>query len=148
MTDTGRVVIDNLTTNNLAIADKYLEATTSASIIAAADNFDLNGIFAPAIETATASAGIAILPENSSEVIIYNNYVKDDSLIYLTPYGMGLINQAPTLIVGQKEDCVQQLNNLPAGRQGETIEQCKKYFTVVTNTPSTLPVKFNWLIIN
>ena len=141
LTDTGRVVIDNLTTNNLAIADKYLEATTSASIIAAADNFDLNGIFAPAIETATASAGIAILPENSSEVIIYNNYVKDDSLIYLTPYGMGLINQAPTLIVGQKQDCVQQLNN-------ETMKQCKKYFKVVTNTQSTLPTKFNWLIIN
>ena len=125
--------------NQLTISDKYLEATTSASIIAAADNFELNGIFAPAIETATASAGIAILPENSSEVIIYNNYVKKDSLVYLTSTSLNA--PVSSLSVGQKQDCFQQSNN-------EAIKQCKSYFKIVTNAPSTLPIKFNWLVIN
>jgi len=132
LTENDQVEINNLITNNIAITDKYLEATTSASIIAAADNFDINGIFAPAIETATASAGIAIFPENSNEVIIYNNNVKKDSLIYLTP--ASTTNSISTISIGTKEDCLSS--------------SCKPYFQVVTNTPSTTPVKFNWLIIN
>jgi len=138
LTDDGQVNINQLATNQLVISDKYLSATNSASIIAAADNFEENGIFAPAIETATASAGIAILPESSNEVVIYNNYVKDNSLIYLTPTSAN--GSVSSLSVGQKEDCSQQLNS-------GAIEQCKKYFKV-TGQPSSSPVKFNWLIVN
>jgi hypothetical protein len=126
LTDSDNVNIDNLAIKNLTVNDKYLDATSSAAIIAASDNFNKNGIFAPAIETATASAGIAILPENSNEVIIYNNNVKKDSLIYLTPTSLTF----PTLSVVEKDS-------------GE-----KPYFKVVSSTSSLLPIKFNWLIIN
>ncbi|MFZ5981366.1 MAG: hypothetical protein ACOYVF_12115, partial [Candidatus Zixiibacteriota bacterium] len=68
LNDTDNVSIDKLEIGTLAINDKYLEATSSAAVIAAADNFQLNGLYAPAIETATSSAGIAILPSNSTEV--------------------------------------------------------------------------------
>ncbi|KKT47999.1 MAG: Triple helix repeat-containing collagen [Candidatus Gottesmanbacteria bacterium GW2011_GWA2_44_17] len=129
LTDNGQVLINNLTVNNLAIFDKYLEATSSAAVIAAADNFNQNGIFAPAIETATASAGIGILPENSQEIIIYNNSIKKDSLIYITPTSdYPLSNQ---LTVADK-----QFNNN------------KPYFKVISNMSSASPAKFNWLIIN
>ena len=134
LTDDGQVTINNLTINNLTIEDKYLDATDSASIITAPDNFALNGIFAPAIETATASAGLGILPENSNEIIVYNDSVKADSLIYLTPTSTS--NSISQLTIGQKQDCSQQ----PIG--------CKKYFKVVISTPSILPTKFNWLIVN
>jgi hypothetical protein len=123
LTDDGRVSIDNLTINNLAI-DKI---STNSAVIAASDNFSQNGIFAPAIETATASAGIGILPEGSQEVVIYNDRVKEDSLIYLTP--ISPISPI-TLSVGEKS------------------VGAKSYFKVISNTPSTLPSKFNWLIIN
>ena len=131
LADDGQVTIDNLAINNLVISDKYLGATGSA-IIAAPDNFEKNGLFAPAIETASASAGIGILPENSSEIIIYNQYIKDDSLVYLTPTSDAPINSQ--LTVGQKQDC--------------PSSNCKPYFKVISNTPSTIPIKFNWLIVN
>ncbi|MEK7597789.1 MAG: Hint domain-containing protein [Patescibacteria group bacterium] len=125
----GSARFNNLAINNLSF-DKI---STNSAIIAAADNFEKNGIFAPAIEAATASAGLGILPANQSEVIIYNDRVKDDSLIYLTPTSStDVINHVSTgnLTVGQK------------------IPGVKSYFKVTTNTPSTLPIKFNWLIIN
>jgi hypothetical protein len=128
LTDNGKVNINNLAIDNLAINNEYLDATSSAAIIAASDNFDKNGIFAPAIETASSSAGIAILPENSSEVIIYNDTIKENSLIYLTPTSSTA--SVSQLTVGQKST------------------EGKPYFKVITNTPSTLPIKFNWLIIN
>ena len=123
--------------NNLSL-NKYLTATDSAAIIAAPDNFEKNGLFAPAIETATASAGLGILPENSIEVIIYNDNVQKDSLIYLTPTSL---SSPVSLTIGQKQDCQSSIIYYPSSN-------CKSYFKVITNTPSVLPIKFNWLIIN
>ena len=77
---------------------------------------------------------VGILPENSNEIIVYNDSVKADSLIYLTPTSTS--NSISQLTIGQKQDCSQQ----PIG--------CKKYFKVVVSTPSILPTKFNWLIVN
>lgn len=137
LTDDGQVSIKNLTINNLTI-DKI---STNSAIIAAADNFDKNGIFAPAIESATASAGLGILPANQSEIIIYNDRVSADSLIYLTPTSSNI--SVSQLTVGQKENCLEIPNQeLVSG------SVCKNYFKIVTNTSSTLPIKFNWLIIN
>ena len=123
----------NLDVKGDLILNKYLEATDSASIIAAADNFEVNGIFSPAIETATSSAGVALMPANSSEVIIYNNTIKRDSLVYLTPTSEAPLNNQ--LTVSEKQDCI-----------GSST--CKKYFKVVINIPPTTPTKFNWLIVN
>jgi hypothetical protein len=133
LTDTSQVIITNPIINNLSISDKYLEATNSAAIIAAPDNFEKNGLFASAIETATASAGIGILPENTNgnpnEVVIYNNNIKKDSLVYLTPTSD--YPSSNQLTVVQKE-----------------YTSTKPYFKVVSATPSVTPIKFNWLIIN
>jgi len=102
--------------------EQFNPATPSAAIIAASANFAKNGIYAPAIETATASAGVGILPANEQEVLIYNDRIYDNSLIYLTPVDQTDIK----LSVVKKE----------------------KYFKVVTDETSSSNVKFNWLIIN
>jgi hypothetical protein len=128
LTEEDNVNINKLAVDSLTINDKYLEATSSSAVIAAADNFELNGLFAPAIETATTSAGIAILPANSTEVVIYNNNIKEDSLVYLTPTSD--YPQSGQLTVVKKEF------------------EGKSYFKVSSNTISALPVKFNWLIVN
>ncbi len=104
--------------------EKFTPATPEAAIIAASDNFEKHGIFAPAIETATASAGIGILPANQNEVVIYTQKAKKDSLIYLTENGHPTNT---TLTVAEKAD---------------------GYFRVIS--PNLLPVSrtFDWLIIN
>ncbi|MBI3366466.1 hypothetical protein HY041_02465, partial [Candidatus Roizmanbacteria bacterium] len=105
----------------------YLDATQSGAIIAAPDNFTKNGLYIPAIETTTQSAGVGLLPANQSEVVIYNQNVNDHSLIYVTP-----TSSSPTgnLTVSKK--------------QGGN----KPYFKVAIDTPVTVNINFNWLIIN
>jgi len=106
--------------------DKYLDATQSGAIIGAADNFNRNGIYAPAIETQAQTAGVAILPSNQQEVIIYNDSVKNNSLIYLTP----TTPNSQQLTVSQK------------------IVGSKSYFVVTSNSTIHPDIQFNWLIIN
>lgn len=124
LTNDGQVSINNLTIDNLTINN----ISTNSAIIAASDNFTQNGIFAPAIETATASAGLGILPENSSEVVIYNSHISPSSLIYLTPTSSSPINTQLTVV--QKEI---------TGKQ---------YFKVAIDSPVNQDIKFNWLIVN
>jgi hypothetical protein len=102
--------------------EQFNPATPEATVIAASQNFIKNGIFASAIETATASAGVGILPAGQQEILIYNDRIRDNSLIYLTP-----INQ----INGQ-------LN----------VVKSQRYFKVINNQISNQDIKFNWLIIN
>ncbi|MEK7522481.1 MAG: hypothetical protein AAB569_02800, partial [Patescibacteria group bacterium] len=124
LTDDGRVSINNLTINNLTINN----ISTNSAVIAASDNFAQNGIFAPAIETATASAGLGILPADQSEVIVYNSHITPDSLIYLTPISSSPINAQLTVV--KKET---------GG---------KPYFKVAIDNAIDKDIKFNWLIIN
>ena len=110
------------------------DATPSSAIIASADNFKQNGIMAPAIETSAHSAGNGLVPENSSEVVIFNNSINENSLIYLTP-----VDQVPNgqLTVTAKQSCKNYSGDI-----------CKKYFKVITTTEQHPDIKFNWLIIN
>jgi hypothetical protein len=103
--------------------EKFTPATPAATIVSPQDNFEKRGVFAAAIETASASAGIGILPQNQQEVIIYNDNVKEDSLIYITP--QNTVTQKMT--VGEK---------------------AKGYFKVITDTTNHPDIKFDWLIIN
>jgi hypothetical protein len=107
--------------------DTYLDATRSAAVIAAPDNFEKNGLYTPAIETTTQSAGVGYLPANQSEVVIYNQNITDRSLIYVTP-----TSPSPTgnLTVTKKE------------------VGAKPYFKVAIAQPASYPVQFNWFIIN
>jgi hypothetical protein len=106
--------------------DKYMDATQSGAVIAAADNFNKNGVYAPAIETQAQTAGVAILPSNQQEVLIYNDSVKNNSLVYLTP----TTPNSPQLTVSQK------------------IIGSKPYFVVTVNSTVHPDIQFNWLIIN
>jgi len=126
--------------------EKFTSATGSASIIAAPDNFVKNGIFAPAIETKAETAGVGLLPSNQNEVIIYNDSVKTDSLIYLTPTTN---TNSQQLTVIKKESCalVGAGRDLPIN-QVNAAESCRPYFKISTPTNNHDEIKFNWLIIN
>ena len=124
------------------VLDKYLDATGSAVVIAAADNFTKNGIYAPAIETQAQTAGIGLLPTGQQELIIYNERVKDNSLIYLTPSEQ-IPSPTGQLTVVKKESCLAPRS---LGEVGSTV--CKTYFKVAINNPTNKDLKFNWLIIN
>ncbi len=117
--------------NGLSL-DKYLEATSEAAIIAAPDNLEKNGLEENAIETEAQSAGIGLIPANNKEIIIYNDSVKKDSLIYVTQ----TTDKNISLSVTEKESC--QLVN----------SSCRPYFKVTAGTSSLTDTKFNWLIIN
>ncbi len=128
--------------------DKFLDATNSAAIIAAPDNFVKNGIYAPAIETKAETAGVGILPANQNEIFIYNTSVKNDSLIYLTPTS----NSANELLtVEKKESCVSDLSRsqlILTDQAVHAAENCRPYFQVTTKSNLHDEIKFNWLIIN
>lgn len=119
---------------------KYTDATSSAVIIAASDNFNRNGIYAPAIETETKTAGVGLLPAYANEVIVYTNNLFKNSLIYITPTTQ---TQNKTLFVAQKESCLKKDNIL----SDETV-LCKPYFKVALDKALNTEVKFNWWIVN
>ena len=149
LTSIDKVTISNLATNNLAITDKYINNSSASAIIAASENFERNGISAPAIETETASAGNALIPENSQEVIIYNENITDNSLIYLTSTSPS--PSASLLTVVKKESCTDtpEVNPNPhENTSGVENSKCKKYFKASLAKPAEIPVTFNWLIIN
>jgi len=125
----GSAKFGNLIANSLSINN----SATNSSVISASDNFIKNGLYSAAVETATASAGIATLPTNNQDVVIYNDTIKEGSLIYLTP-----TEQIPDgqLTVVKKETCKIQ-----------TVG-CKKYFQVAISNITNKDLKFNWLIIN
>lgn len=132
----GKAQFNSVAMKQLNITDKYLNST----ILASADNFEKNGISSPAIETETESAGVGYIPEGSPEVLLYNNTIKDNSLIYLTS-----INPSPTenLTVVKKESCSEQQVT-----SNEQTSNCKPYFKVALDKAVPTPVHFNWLIIN
>ena len=84
------------------------------------------------MQTNAEAAGQGILPLGAPEIIIYNDKITKDSLVYLTSIGdgTGLINQAPTLTVVKKE-------------VGE-----HPYFSVSAGNSQHGEIRFNWLIIN
>ena len=133
VTDGENVKIAQLATNALNIDNKYLSATSSAVVIGATENFTRNGLFAPAIETSVETAGVGILPKEEYEIVIYNEKVAKDSLIYLTP--IQSIPDSPMTVV-EKHVCA------------ATQVGCKNYFKVSTGTLNHPDLQFNWLIVN
>jgi hypothetical protein len=112
---------------------KYVPQSPSSSIIAAADNFVQNGQNSPALETTSKTAGVGLVPPQSNNVIIYNDSIKPDSLIYLTPTSPAPGSQLTLL---EKHSCVGQ------------AQPCRPYFKVGTGTELASSLNFNWLIIN
>ena len=119
--------------SNLSL-DKYDQATASGVIIAARENFEQYGIFSPAIETNAASTGNGRIPGLYENLVIYNDKITDDSLVYITP-------TSPTgnqqLYVAEKRGC----NNKPA--------PCKPYFKIAIDGGSLhSDATFNWWVVN
>jgi len=120
---------------NLSL-DKYNQATSSGVVIAARENFERYGIFAPAIETNAASTGNGILPKLYQEILIYSDKVTEDSLIYVTPTSSTGNRQ---LYVSDKVGCNPEDDNTP----------CKPYFKVTIDSASLQDdITFNWWIVN
>lgn len=122
----GSARFANITTGNIAIQNKYLEATTEATLI--------NTLSSPAIQTNAESAGIGHIPQGAPEVILYNTIIKKDSLIYITPTTSISNGQ---LSVVEKKSC-----------EDQDLSICKAYFKVSTGNLNPTEIKFNWLIIN
>lgn len=81
---------------------------------------------------ATASAGTAIIGKNQSERTIYSPFVKEDSLIYITP-NSNTEGLTPYIARQTAED-----NN------GDT----KGSFTIQLSNPAPADIKVNWWIVN
>jgi len=113
---------------NEVIARKFtLEniATQGALIADSGMRDDLNGII-PAIKTNAEVAGTGTLPQDTKEVILYNDNVTQNSLIYLTPITDN--------IQGQLSVTKKSIN--------------PPYFIVSSNNAIHSASAFNWLIIN
>ncbi len=126
--------IDSQGTGNFASLslNKYIPSKNN-TIISATDNFAKNGQFSPALETKNYSAGEGILPNNNSAVLVYNERVKDDSLVYLTSTS---IDPSIHLSILEKKTC-------------SIIDtSCKPYFKVGSDKISPTPITFNWLLVN
>ena len=147
LNEDGKVSINRLAISGLTIDDKYVSSASSGALIAAKENYKINGISTPALETNISTAGDALIPAQSQELIIYNNNIKDASLIYLTPKDQ--ITNSP-LSVSKQESCVRtpELNEENKNTSGAESLNCKPYFKVSINSPTVTPLAFNWLIIN
>ncbi|MBI2641513.1 hypothetical protein HYW87_02855 [Candidatus Roizmanbacteria bacterium] len=125
--------------------EKYTEATQAGAIIASSENFEKNGIFAPAIETKTAMAGIGRLDQNTTEVVVYNSNIQEDTLIYITPTSP--VNP-PQLSIAEKKSCESSMDSTSSPQAGSNNNSCKSFFKVAVDKAYEFPVHFNWLIIN
>lgn len=119
---------------SLSLAAKTNTSTPSA-IIAAQRNFEDNGVFMPALESRSDSAGVGIVPTDESEVAIYNEALTDESLIFLTPTRESTASSS--LSVAKKVTC-----------QGGNTGLCRPYFSISAGTNGHPDIYFNWLILN
>jgi hypothetical protein len=116
--------------------DTYTDATSSAAIIAAEDNYEENGILSPAIQTNAAAAGNGILPAKNDTVVIYNEKIGPKSLVYVTATSKTYNHN---LYVAEKKSCTPE----------EKLEDnCKPYFTVHIDGVVKDAISFNWSIVN
>jgi len=126
-------------TFNEVIARKFsLEnIATQGAFVADSGMYNESGYLIPAIKTSTEVAGIGSVPQDAKEVIIYNDNVTDNSLIYLTPTTENIQGQ---LSVTKKISCTGESRLAPT--------ECAPYFVVSSTNPIHSTSSFNWLIIN
>ncbi len=106
---------------------------TQAALIGDSGIKDIYNNPIPGIVTNAESAGNATLLRDTQELVVYNDSVTAQSLIYLTPTSDSI---AMPLTVSQRFSC--DLADL----------DCKPYFTVKTEELLHPDYSFNWLIIN
>jgi len=115
-------------------------ATQSGTIIAAADNYQENGEYSPAIKT-NATTGVGFLPANESEIMIYNPKITEQSLIYITP-----ITDTENKVVYVKAKKAEK--PVSVNENNELIPKEKGWFKVAIDAPINQDIQFNWWIVN
>ena len=125
------------------IAKKFTleNIATQGAFIADSGIKDENNLPIPAIKTSAEVAGIGTLPQDTKEVIVYNDNITDNSLVYLTPTTDNMQGQ---LTVAKKVSCPANSTNLT----NSTNSTCSPYFIVSSSAVIHSPSSFNWLIIN
>ena len=108
------------------------------AFIADSGVMDESNVPIPAITTKMEVAGIGTLPQDTKELIIYNENVTPQSLIYLTPTTKNIQGQ---LSVTKKVMCS------PAEALAKEGAPCS-YFVVSSSNDIHSASSFNWLIIN
>jgi hypothetical protein len=116
--------------------DTYNEATSSAVVIGARDNYRQTGLYVPAIKTNAAASGNGILPAGESHILIFNSKIGPKSVINLTPTSTTMNK---SMYVDKVETCT--------GAEAEN-ELCQPYFRVSLDQDIPVDATFNWLIIH
>lgn len=118
----------------------YNDATSSAVVISAHENYRQNGIYTPAIKTNAAASGNGILPAGATHILVYNTSITPQSVINLTPTST---TQNKSIYVDKVETCSADLINPEA-----SSEICQPYFRVSLDQEIPIDATFNWLIIH
>ncbi|HAU98972.1 MAG TPA: hypothetical protein DCW55_01935, partial [Candidatus Pacebacteria bacterium] len=84
--------------------------------------------------TSNTTVGQAVLPKLQQTLTIYSKYIKDTSLIYLTPTSS---TQNQTMYVASKTTCAP-----------DATIPCEPSFTISVDAPATSPIAFNWWIVD
>ncbi len=90
-----------------------------------------------AISTNAQSAGTGEIPVGKSNIIIYNEKLSKNSLVYLTSTSK---TENQPVYVSEKKTCDVQIT--------ETDQACRSYFVVTIDSPIKTAATFNWWIIN
>jgi|GEM_PF-3839834 len=136
-TSTNILNIQNSENNSVAQVNSDGEASFSQvatdKLIIAANSLNPSDTSNTSEVQTNASAGVAIVPELTNEITIYNSKVTDQSLIYLTPLSS---TQNKVLYVKEKQSC------------SESVDECIPYFVAGFNEALSEPVNFNWWIVD
>lgn len=90
-----------------------------------------------AISTNAQSAGTGEIPSGKSNIIIYNEKLSKNSLVYLTSTSK---TENQPVYVSEKRSCETTVAPTPT--------DCKSYFVVTIDSPIKTTATFNWWIIN
>ena len=131
-----------ITTNKLT-AESINVSTSSATPIIAEAGFAQLATTSAQLST-NATAGTSTLPAGKTELVIYNQKITQNSIVYLTPVG-STNNQ----VVYLKSKTVSPTPTTPESTSsGSLITDHQSQFTIALDTPLTTDININWWIIN
>lgn len=114
------------------------------TFIADSNNVQNKSSLTAAISTNAQSAGTGEIPAGKSNIIIYNEKLSKNSLVYLTSTSK---TQNQPVYVSEKKSCETPAGQSPLGGT-PTPTDCKNYFVVTIDSPIQTAATFNWWIIN
>ncbi len=128
----GQVAVDSLAIST--------EKERPGMVVAASENFNNIGVWAPGIVT-NASAGSAVLPVGQTDLVIYNENLTSDAMIFLTP-----TSTTQNQVLYLKNKVVETIEEVDP-QTGEKITKTRRYFVVGVSRAINERISFNWWII-